>query len=613
MTTALVTPSAIPVAGSQVNDLSIRIATVNGSGSSSANNLLMRAIFRMGLPVSGKNLFPSNIQGLPTWYDIRVSASGHGARVACPDILVAMNTQSRQRDITAVRPGGWVLWDSSWPLEEASSCPDVTLLGMPIARLCADQFDQPRQRVLLQNVVYVGALAALLGIDMGVIGTVLDEVYADRSRLRESNHGALILGHDWAFEHFPCPLPCHVEAMERTRDQIIVDGNTATALGCVYAGATVAAWYPITPSTSLMDAFAGFCRRYRRDPDTGCTNAMIIQAEDEMAAIGTVIGAGWAGARAFTATSGPGLSLMNELLGLAYYSEVPVVLFDVQRAGPSTGLPTRTQQADLLNAAHASHGDTEHILLFPGDPAECFDFAVRAFDLAERFQTPVLVLSDVDIGVNDWVVPRFHWDDSYTPDRGQVLGAADLEAIERFDRYANPDAEGVTPRTVAGVSARGAYLARGSGHNRYGAYTEDPQEYREVMDRLSRKLAASALRLPPPVVEWRSRARFALVTLGSGGPAVREAAEILGAGGISTDVMRVRGFPFAPAVSEFLAQHDRCFVVEQNRDTQLRSLLTLAFPAIAGRLRSVLAYGGLPLCAAEVFDGVTAQLTGEAG
>jgi 2-oxoglutarate ferredoxin oxidoreductase subunit alpha len=600
-----------PIPRREANELSIRIATVNGTGSASANSLLMRATFRMGVPVSGKNLFPSNIQGLPTWYEIRVSGRGHTARTRHPDLLVAMNTQTRDRDIGDVRPGGHVLWDSSWPLSEMRIREDVTYLGIPIARMSAAEFPNPRERILLQNLVYAGAVAALLDIDMGIITELIEQRYRRRARLRDANHQALLLGHDYVLSHFAVPLAAHVAPLDRTRGSIIVDGNTAAALGCVYAGATVAAWYPITPSTSLMDAFGSFCQRYRRDPQTGRGKVMILQAEDELAALGIVVGAGWAGARAFTATSGPGLSLMSETLGLAYYTEVPLVLFDVERAGPSTGLPTRTQQADILAAAYASHGDTKHILLFPGDPSEAFDFAVRAFDLAEHFQTPVLVLSDVDIGMNDWVVPRFRWDETYMPDRGRVLGAAELNGVEQFHRYADADAEGVTPRTLPGSAPGGAYYTRGSGHNRLGAYTEDPDEYREVVDRLARKHAAAASRVPEPVVRCRPEARIGLVGVGSGGPAVAEAAEALGQGGIATDYMRVRGFPFSDVVIDFLEKHDRCFVVEQNRDAQLRTLLLVETPVAREKLASVLSYGGLPISAEEILESVRNQLDRE--
>jgi 2-oxoglutarate ferredoxin oxidoreductase subunit alpha len=604
------TPTATPIR--RVNELSVRIATVNGTGSASANNLLMRAIFRMGVPVSGKNLFPSNIQGLPTWYEIRVSGRGHSARTLHPDLLVAMNTQTRDRDIDEVRPGGHVLWDSSWPLSEMRIRDDLTYLGIPIARICAAEFPNPRERILLQNLVYAGAVAALLDIDLGIITELIEERYRRRARLRDANHQALLRGHDYARAHFDVPLSAHVAPLDRTRDSIIVDGNTAAALGCVYAGANVAAWYPITPSTSLMDAFSSFCQRYRRDPESGRSKVMIIQAEDELAALGTVVGASWAGARAFTATSGPGLSLMNETLGLAYYTEVPVVLFDVERAGPSTGLPTRTQQADILEAAYASHGDTKHIVLFPGDPSEAFDFAVRAFDLADHFQTPVLVLSDVDIGMNDWVIPRLRWDDSYTPDRGRVLDASALEEVESFYRYADPDAEWVTPRTLPGRSPRGAYYARGSGHNRWGGYTEDPAEYQEVVDRLARKHAAAARRVPAPLLERRPEAPIGLVALGSGGPAVTEAVESLAEAGIAADWMRIRGFPFSEQVTDFLEAHERCFVVEQNRDAQLHTLLLVETQVAREKLGSVLVYGGLPLSAEEVVASVLDQL-GRAG
>ena len=604
------------LAATRVNDFALKLANVNGTGSASANSLLMQAVFRMGIPVSGKNLFPSNIQGLPTWYEIRVNGSGHTARALDYDLMVAMNAQTCERDIREVRSGGYVMYDSTWPLDPSLARDDVTFLGVPLAQMCNESFGDPRERILMKNIAYAGALAAVLNIDLAIVEALLAEKFAGKEKLRASNGRALRLGYDYASAHVDCPLPFHLRAMDANDGKILIDGNTATALGCLYAGATVAAWYPITPATSVMDNFKSFCEKYRRDPESGRNNYLIIQAEDELAAIGMVIGACWNGARAFTSTAGPGLSLMNEMLGLAYYAEIPAVVVAVQRVGPSTGMPTRTQQADLLECAYDSHGDTKHILLMPANPAECFELAVQAFDLAERFQTPVIMLSDLDIGMNDWVVPRLTWDDTYRPDRGRVLSADDLENIAAFYRYAGEDADHVTPRTLPGVHPRGAFFTRGSGHNRFGAYTESPDEYQEVMDRLARKHSAAAAAVPAPVIERRTsahrahatRERIGVVTLGGCDPAVREALDLLAEQGIDADYMRVRAFPFGREVVDFLDEHDVCFVVEQNRDAQLRALLVLETPVSKERLRSVLAYGGFPLSARHVVDGIVKQL-----
>ncbi|TME45948.1 MAG: 2-oxoacid:acceptor oxidoreductase subunit alpha [Chloroflexi bacterium] len=592
----------------RVNDFALKLANVNGTGSASANSLLMEAIFRMGVPVSGKNLFPSNIQGLPTWYEIRVNYTGFVARAQEYDLVVAMNGQTYERDIKEVKTGGYVLYDSTFPLEPGLTRGDVTFLGLPLARMCNDHFRKSRERILMKNIAYAGALVALLGIDTEMVEHLLDEKFAGKAKLRDSNHVALQLGIDYARTHFACPLEIRLERVPTAEETILIDGNTATALGCLYAGATVAAWYPITPSTSLMDAFTGFCEKYRRDPETGRSQYLIIQAEDEIAAIGIVVGAAWNGARAFTSTSGPGISLMNEILGLAYYAEIPAVVVDVQRTGPSTGMPTRTQQADIMECAYASHGDTKHILLFPGNPSECFDLAVRSFDLAERFQTPVILLSDLDIGMNDWVVPRLSWNDSYVPDRGAVLTAEMLERLTAFQRYSQPDANFVTARTLPGVSPLGAYFARGSGHTESGIYTEIPDEYQKVADRLSKKHAAAARHMPDPVIERREGARFGVVTVGGCDLAVREALELLHLRDVDADYLRVRAFPFGRAVEAFLDEHELLFVVEQNRDAQLRSLLTLETSVSRDKLRSVLSYGGFPLSAATVVDGITHEL-----
>ena len=591
----------------RVNDFAIKLANVNGTGSASANGLLMQAIFRMGIPVSGKNLFPSNIQGLPTWYEIRVSQDGYTARALDYDLMVAMNGQTYDRDVREVREGGYLLYDSTWPMDPTLHRDDITFLGVPLSQMCNENFRDPRERVLMKNIAYAGALMAVLHIDMDVVEQLLDEKFSAKKALRESNRKALRLGLDYAKEHFK-PLPFRLEKMDANGDKILIDGNTATALGCVYAGATVAAWYPITPSTSVMDAFKEFCEEYRRDPETGKNNYLILQAEDELAAIGMVIGASWAGARAFTSTAGPGISLMNELLGLAYYAEIPAVIVDVQRVGPSTGMPTRTQQGDLLECAYASHGDTKHILLLPANPGECFEFAPKAFDLAERFQTPVFMLTDLDIGMNDWVVPRLQWDDSYKPDRGRVLSADEVEKLERFLRYTNEDENHVAARTLPGVAAKASYFVRGSGHAKSGAYTEIPDEYQEVIDRLARKHKASANFVPEPVVIRKTGARIGIVTLGGCDAAVREAIDLLAQRGLPADFLRVRGFPFNETVEEFLNGHEVCYIVEQNRDAQLRSLLTLETSVPKEKLRSVLVYGGFPLSAKHVIEGVTSQM-----
>jgi 2-oxoglutarate/2-oxoacid ferredoxin oxidoreductase subunit alpha len=520
---------------------------------------------------------------------------------------VAMNPASYARDVKEVRSGGWVLHDASWPLSDEVRRDDVTFLGVPLAELCNERFQGTRARILLKNIAYAGVLGALLDMDLEVMDTLLQETYGRKKALLDSNFEAVRLGWDYAKAHLPCPLPFRLAPMDATRDHIIIDGNTAAALGCVYAGATVAAWYPITPSTSLVDAFGGFCAKLRKDPESGRDRVAIIQAEDELAAVGMVVGASWMGARAFTATSGPGISLMSEFIGLAYYAEIPAVIFDIQRTGPSTGMPTRTQQGDLLMVAYASHGDTRHIALFPADPGECFTMAVEAFDLAERYQTPVFVVSDLDIGMNDWVVPAFRWDDAYRPDRGKVLSAEELEGMERFHRYLDVDGDGIAARSLPGVHPRGAFFTRGSGHDKYGRYTEDSEAYVEVVDRLDRKIGGSVERAPKPEITGSGDARVGIVTVGGCRGAVLEARARLERDGIPVDVMRVRAFPFGPEVLDFLEAHDPVYVIEQNRDAQLRSLLALDTGFPLERMTSVLSYGGMPLSAHEVIAGVAPE------
>jgi 2-oxoglutarate ferredoxin oxidoreductase subunit alpha len=592
----------------RLNDFVIKLANVNGTGSASANSLLMKSIFRMGIPVMGKNYFPSNIQGLPTWYEIRVTRDGYVARSGRVDVMVAMNAETYVKDVKEVSPGGYLVYDSTWPRPALLKRDDITILGAPFARMCIETFQGVRSRILLKNIMYAGFLGALLDIDMDIMRAMLSESYANKKSLLDSNVKALDIGYNYAKEHFQCPLPLRVSRMDKTSNHIMIDGNTAAALGCLYAGATVGAWYPITPSTSLMDAFRSFCEKWRVDPATGERNFVVVQCEDELAAIGAVIGAMWNGARAFTPTSGPGISLMNEFIGLAYYAEVPAVIFDIQRVGPSTGMPTRTQQCDLLLAAYASHGDTRHVLLFPNSPEECFYMSVEAFDLAERLQTPIFVMSDLDIGMNDWMCPTLKWDDTYRPDRGKVLTKEQIEQLEKFHRYLDKDGDAIPYRTLPGVHPKGAYFTRGSGHTQYGAYTEDAAEYQIVLDRLKRKFDTAKTLVPKAVFTGKNSHDVGIVSLGSCDGAVHEALDILKRRGVQLDYMRVRSFPFGQEVEEFLASHSTLFVLEQNRDAQLKSLLTLETAVEKAKLRSILYYSGLPMSSTVIVDAVLAEL-----
>jgi 2-oxoglutarate ferredoxin oxidoreductase subunit alpha len=595
-----------------INDFAIKIATVNGTGSASANTLLMKSIFRSGIPVMGKNYFPSNIQGLPTWYEIRVTKDGHVARSGRVDIMVAMNAETYAKDVKEVAPGGYLIYDSTWPRPALLKREDITVLGVPLARLCNENFNGVRTRILMKNICYAGVLAALLDLDLERIRELLAQTYAKKPQLVDSNMKAIQLGYDYAKQQFACPLPLRVEKLDKTAGHILIDGNTAAALGCVFAGATVAAWYPITPSTSVMDAYKGFCDRMRVDPDTGRKNFAFIQAEDELAAIGMVIGAMWNGARAFTATSGPGISLMNEFLGLAYYAEVPAVIFDIQRVGPSTGMPTRTQQCDIMECAYASHGDTRHVCLYPADPEECFYMAVQAFDLAERLQTPVFVLSDLDIGMNDWMCRDLKWDDTYRPDRGKMLGREEIEKLEKFYRYLDKDGDGIGYRTLPGVHPKGAYFTRGSGHTQYGTYTEDSVEYQILLDRLLKKWDTAKKVVPRAIVhgtaDATAQSEIGIVSIGSCDGAIREALDVLKALDVGVDYMRVRSFPFGEDVERFLAAHKLLFIVEQNRDAQFRALLTLETAVEKSKMRSLLHYNGLPVSSSFIVAGVLAEI-----
>jgi 2-oxoglutarate ferredoxin oxidoreductase subunit alpha len=594
---------------SGINDFAFKMATVNGTGSASANSLLMQAIFRMGIPVTGKNIFPSNIQGLPTFYEIRVSKDGYTARPQEVDLVVALNPATYVKDVATVRPGGYLVYDSSWPLAPELVREGIRIMGIPFGQMCVEHFQGDRDRTLLRNIVYAGSLAALLAIDMDLVGQMLVEKFSKKKKLLESNKLAIRLGYEYAREHYECPLAFHLEPMDATRDSIIIDGNTAAALGALYAGATVGAWYPITPSTSMMEAFKGFCEQFRTDPVTGLRKYCIIQAEDELAAAGMAIGAGWAGARAFTNTSGPGISLMQEFIGLAYYTEIPAVIYDIQRTGPSTGMPTRTQQADLFSLAYASHGDTRHLILFPCNPEECFYMGPMAFDLAERFQTPVFVASDLDIGMNDWMCKRLSWDDSYRPDHGKVLGAEELEKVKKFSRYLDVDGDGIAARTLPGVHPNGAYFVRGSGHDKHGAYTEDSDAYQEVMDRLSIKFATAAAAMPVPEFLIQNGADVGIVAIGGCHAAVIEAIDRLKEQGITADYMRIRAFPFGESVRGFIESHATVFVVEQNRDAQLRALIAIETGVPRDAMVPVLDYGGMPLTAGAVVTAVANHMS----
>ncbi len=593
---------------SKINDVVIKIATVNGTGSASANGLLMKSIFRMGVPVVGKNYFPSNIQGLPTWYEVRVTEDGFQSRSDRVDIMVAMNAQTYSKDMNEVASGGWLIYDSTWPRSRLLDRKDIVVIGIPLSKMCNERFDGVRARILMKNIAYVGALAALLDIDLEVITQLIEETFASKKHMVASNLEAIRLGYDYTKENFSCPLPVTVEPRDKTKDHIMIDGNTAAGLGCVYAGATVGAWYPITPSTSLMDAYKYFCKQFRMDEETGGKKFCIVQAEDELAAIGVVLGATWNGARAFTPTSGPGISLMGEFIGFAYYAEVPAVIFDVQRTGPSTGMPTRTQQCDFLLCAYASHGDTKHILLFPANPEECFYMAVTAFDLADRLQTPVMVLSDLDIGMNDWMCPDLKWEESYQPDKGKVLSPDDLESIDKFFRYEDPDGDGIPYRTLPGEHPKGSYFTRGSGHNKYGAYTEDSAEYREVVDRLLVKWETARKMVPAPKIEYSKFNNTAILSVGSCDGAVKEALFRLKQKNIGLNYCRVRAFPFNHEVKNFIDKHERVYVVEQNRDAQLRSLLILDAEADSEKLVSMLHYDGMPINAAFVIDEIEEEV-----
>lgn len=587
-----------------VNDFVIKFANVNGTGSSSANHLFAKAVFRMGVPVSPRNIFPSNIQGLPTWYEVRVNDKGFLGRREGIDIMVAMNSQSLKDDYAAVRSGGYFIYDSTMPLPREYNRADISHIGIPLAETCLREYTDPRQRLLFKNVMYVGALAALLDMDFEVIKDMVGEQFKGKEKLIAPNIHALELGHQYVKNNYQCPISITVAKSDVVGDRILMEGNAAVGLGAVYAGATVAGWYPITPSTSVVDAFATYCKRLRIDPGTGANNYSIIQAEDELAAMGMVIGASWNGARAFTATSGPGVSLMSEFLGLAYFAEVPAVLIDVQRAGPSTGMPTRSQQSDVLLCAYASHGDTKHVLLFPSDPKECFDMTADAFDLADRLQTPVIMLTDLELGMNDCMSEPLEWDDERRYDRGKVLDAEGLDQVEKFGRYLDVDGDGICYRTYPGAHPeKGAFFTRGTSRDPYAVYTEKGEVYVENMERLIRKFKTAEQYVPKPDLKSADKKTdIGVIYYGTTGFAMDEALHLMSDNNVKVDTLRIRAFPFNDDVRDFISNHKTVFVVEQNRDGQMRTLLMNELGADAEKLVSVLSYDGLPIVASLIAD-----------
>jgi 2-oxoglutarate ferredoxin oxidoreductase subunit alpha len=590
-----------------VNDFVVKFANVNGSGSASANELFARAILRMGVPVSPRNIFPSNIQGLPTWYEVRINEKGYQGRRGGVDLMVSMNPQTWDNDLKEIETGGYLFYDNSKPLPKSKFREDITLIGMPLTEICNATYSDPRQRQLFKNIIYVGALSALIEIDPKVIEQLFSEQYKGKEALLQSNVKALHLGRDYALKHLPCPLGVRVQKADGVGDRIFVDGNSAAALGAVYGGASVCAWYPITPSSSLAEAFMAYCKKLRVDADTGKNKYAIIQAEDELASIGMVIGAGWNGARAFTATSGPGISLMTEFIGLAYFAEIPVVLIDVQRGGPSTGMPTRTQQSDVLACAYASHGDTKHVLLFPEDPAECFELTAQAFDLAERLQTPVFVMTDLDIGMNTRLCKPFEWDDKKEYDRGKVMTYERLESGAEFGRYLDVDGDGIPFRTYPGTHpTKGGYFTRGTTKNRYAQYSEAGPDYVDNMQRLMRKFDTAKSLVPKPLLYPAEKpARFGAIFYGSTSPAMQEALDTLAEKGIYINALRVRGFPFGDELNDFVRSHPWVFVIEQNRDAQLKTLMVNDAKINPSRLISILHYDGTPITARFIVDQIS--------
>ena len=597
-----------------VNDFVIKFANVNGSGSASANELFAKAILRMGVPVSPRNIFPSNIQGLPTWYEARVCEKGYLGRRGGVDLMVAMNPQTWDADIAEIEPGGYLFYDSTRPIPESKFRPDINVIGIPLTEISNAAYTDPRQRQLFKNIIYVGALSMLLAVDAEVFEKLFAEQYKGKEALLDSNIRALHLGRDYVKNNLKAPLGIRVQQSDKIGDQIFTDGNSAAALGCVYGGATVAAWYPITPSSSVPEAFQKYCDKYRTDPSTGLNRFAIVQAEDELASIGMVVGAGWNGARAFTATSGPGISLMAEFIGLAYFAEIPVTIINVQRGGPSTGMPTRTQQSDLLACAYASHGDTKHVMLLPEDPYECFEFGAIALDLADRLQTPIFFMTDLDIGMNQRLSKPFVWDDARTYDRSKVMTAEELEAGKDFGRYKDVDGDGIAWRTLPGTHpTKGAYFTRGTTRDPYARYSERGPDYIYNMERLLRKFATAAELVPQPLFDKApKKTKLGVIYFGSTSPAMKEGLDILNAEGIHLDAMRLRAFPFPASVEAFIAEHEQVYLVEQNRDAQMHSILVNELSIDPAKMIKVLHYDGTPITARFITDFIRTHLKASA-
>lgn len=596
-----------PTNVSGLNDFVVKFANVNGSGSSSANHMFAKAVFRMGIPVSARNIFPSNIQGLPTWYEVRINEKGYvGRRGDSCDLMCSVNPESMPKDVKEVEPGGYFLFDDTKPLDLRLIRNDINYIGVPLTAITNREYTDPRLRQLFKNVIYVGAIAALIDLEFEVLEGLISDQFKGKEKLIKPNINALKLGFDYAKENYSCPLDIRLERRDLVKDMIFIDGNTACGLGAVYGGATVCAWYPITPSTSVAEAYQKFAGELRIDPETGKKNFASVQAEDELSAMGMVIGASWNGARSFTATSGPGVSLMNEFLGLAYFAEVPAVLIDVQRAGPSTGMPTKTQQSDVLLAAYASHGDTKHILLFPSDPKDCFDQTVAAFDIAERVQTPVIMLTDLDLGMNDWISEPLEWDENYRYDRGKIMTAEELEAGKDFGRYLDVDGDGMTYRTYPGTHpTKGAYFNRGTSRDEYAKYTEDGDVYVENMERLVRKFRSALQYTPQPVITERgSDKTYGVIHYGTTRQSLEEAMDGLSEQGYEVDDLRVQSFPFHDEVADFIEAHDYVMVIDQNRDAQMRTLLINELEVHPKKMLPIVHYNGTPINATLITEKV---------
>ena len=593
---------------SSTNEFVIKFANVNGSGSASANQMFAKGVFRSGIPVSPKNIFPSNIQGLPTWFEIRASAKGYLGRKAGIDFMVAMNPQSYNQDVAELNSGGYLLYDSSWKRDFNRE--DINIIEVPLTALCVEEFPNPKTRLLFKNLVYVGVLSNLMKINKNIFIELVHEQFQGKEKLIAPNIQALELGFAYAEKNLKDACDISVKDKNLTKGMILTNGNNAGGLGCVYGGATVCAWYPITPSTSLAESYKKYCDQFRVDEKTGKNKFAFVQAEDELSSIGMAIGANWNGARAFTATSGPGISLMTEFVGLAYFAEIPVVIFNIQRGGPSTGMPTRTQQSDILSCAYASHGDTKHVMLIPADPKECFEFAADSFDISDRLQTPVFVLSDLDIGMNDWTCPEFEWDDKRKFDRGKVLSKNDLDELDSWGRYLDIDGDGIPYRTLPGTHPeKGAYFTRGSSHDEYARYIEDGEINAKNLSRILKKFAGAYSYLPKPIYKQDTNASSkGLIYFGSTEAAMQESLDLLSSFGYPIDAMRIRSFPFGPEVWDFINQHESVYIVEQNRDAQMRTLIMAEGEINPLKLISILCFDGAPITAKFISESIIEHL-----